>query len=106
MILLICVCYYCLAIIGCFFRYYFKKFSESDYKYNKSLNCKRICYVIYCYFIIAYSIFLHELVRNEIILSLPFFISVVIILVVYVFFSSSLEFAINGNRRKKKRKWK
>ena len=105
MILLICVCYYCLAIIGCFFRYYFKKFSESDYRYNHSLNLKRIFYVIYCYFIMAYSVFLILLIKNEIIMSISVLISVVIILVINVFFSGSLEFAVNSNR-KKKRKWK
>ena len=102
MILLICVCYYCLAIIGCFFRYYFKKFTEYDYRYNQSLNRKRVCSIIYCYFILAYSGFMFMLMQDKIITNMIIFVSVIVIIIIYISFSSYLEFAIVSKKNKKK----
>ena len=110
MIIFTCALYYFLVIVGCFFQYYFKKFTASDYYMNPQLNLKRVFCIAYYYFILAYSMLLFELVGNEVIQSFTVLISVVIIFIVYISFSGNLEFAISPRerkrKRKRKRKWK
>lgn len=84
MIVLICVCYYCLAIIGCFFRYYFSKFIASDYIHNRALNRKRIGVIFYNYFVLAYTVLI-LVFGGEANLSTIIFWSAVLIMIVYIF---------------------
>ncbi len=105
MIIFICVCYYCLAIIGCFFRYYFSKFTREDFIYNKSLKGKRICCIIYYYFVLAYTAFIYILIKEGMIKSIVILISTTLILVLYVIFVTFLEDVLDDlSSRKKKRK--
>lgn len=101
MIVLICVCYYCLAIIGCLFRYYFSKFIASDYIHNKSLNRKRIGAIFYNYFVVVYSSFI-LVIGGEANLNIIIFWSAVLIIIIYVFLIDFLE---TPPRYKKRKKW-
>ena len=104
MIIFTCALYYFLTIVGCFFQYYFKKFTASDYYMNPRLNRKRIFGIIYHHIILAYSGLLFSLVGAEVIQSFTVLISVVIIFFVFNSYRSNLEFALSA--RKRKRKWK
>ena len=106
MIIFTCALFYFLAIVGCFFQYYFKKFTASDYYMNPRLNRKRIFCVVYHYIIIAYSGLLYALLGAKVIQSLTVLFSVVIIFLVYNSFRSNLEFALSTRKIKRKRKWK
>ena len=102
MIIFTCALYYFLTIVGCFFQFYFKKFTASDYYMNPQLNLKRILCIAYHHFILAYSMLLFALVGNKVIQSFTVLISVFIIILVYNSFATTLEFAIST----RKRKWK
>lgn len=98
MIIFICVCYYCLAIIGCFFRYYFSKFTREDFIYNKSLNRKRLYCIAYNYFVLAVNLFIYMLVDDGVIESAFIAWSTIFIGALYLFIEDPL------SSRKKKRK--
>lgn len=106
MIIFTCALYYILVIVGCFFQYYFKKFTASDYYMNPELNLKRVFCIAYHYFILGYSMLLFSLVGTKVIQSFTVLISVFIIILVYNSFATTLEFAISPRKRKRKRKWK
>ena len=85
MTVLICVSYYCLAIIGLFLRRYFSKFIALDFYNNKSLNRKRKYAIIYYYFVLMYSVFMLFLGKKGVLTSMIVFWSVVVIIILYIF---------------------
>lgn len=102
MIVLICLCYYCFAIIGFFLRYYFSRFTASDFYDYKSLNRKRRYSIYYHYFVLAYSAFMLVLTKKGILTSTIIVWSVALIIIVYIFFLDFLEVPL----KRKKKKWK
>ena len=101
MLIFICIFYYCLAITGCFFWYYFSKFTGTDFINSKSLNRKRVYCIIYNYFVLAYTAFIYMLIQNGVIKSIAILISVVCILVLYAALTTSMEFFVNRRKKKK-----
>lgn len=101
MLIFICIFYYCLAITGCFFWYYFSKFTGADFINSKSLNRKRVYCIIYNYFVLAYTALIYMLMQDGVIKSMAILISVVCILFLYLAFTISLEFAVSRKKRDK-----
>ena len=101
MLIFICIFYYFLAITGCFFWYYFSKFTGADFINSKSLNRKRVYCIIYNYFVLAYTALIYMLMQDGVIKSMAILISVVCILFLYLALTTSLEFAVSRKKRDK-----
>lgn len=101
MLIFICIFYYFLAIIGCFFWYYLSKFTGTDFINSKSLNRKRVYCIIYNYFVLAYTLYIFMLGKKGVIESIAILISTICILFLYLALTTSLEFAVSRKKRDK-----
>ncbi|MWN04965.1 hypothetical protein [Gilliamella sp. Pas-s95] len=109
MIILIYIAYYFFSILPIIITYRFRKYTISDYQYNKKLKWQRCIMLVFNYVAAAVQIIiaceLERIVRSNQDYG-PLLLSACIFLIIYNFFTISWLESPKEYLKKKKKKWK